>query len=454
MSFLTKEITLPKLGKRKGKAAGKAPAVSAPAPATPQPAAAPESEGPTEALRPASAGRRRSLTVKRPARRRPSVDAGARRSRRALSVSPGRRRSASVTGLEISATQLIAAEGRLQDGRIVAERVATRDLPPGLLREGLVVDVERLASELKAFFGESRLSKRVRVGLATPRTVLRVIDLPPLDEKDVRAALMMQAQDRIPMPLDRAVMDFQTVGLVDTPDGQRMRVIVVVTERAGIEPLLEALRRAGLRAEGIDLSIFAVMRALAGRQAEEPVLYADLGDIISVGIAEHGICRFTRQAPQGLGSLLERLAEKRAIPIGEALAALRAFTPPAPAEAAAFPLTIEETLGGAAPVAQQDPQAELDQEIVQLLDRAAADLGAELRAASEFYATQFGTPVISGAVVGPLATLPGFVQSLSAFSGLRLICGEATPARVDALNGVDPRLAAVASGLSISEVGA
>ncbi len=37
------------------------------------------------------------------------------------------------------------------------------------------------------------------------------------------------------MPLDRAVMDFHKVGLVDTPEGQRLRVIVVVTEREGVD---------------------------------------------------------------------------------------------------------------------------------------------------------------------------------------------------------------------------
>ena len=117
-------------------------------------------------------------------------------------------------------------------------------------------------SELKRLFSEHKLSKRVRVGLATPRTVLRVIDLPPLDDKDIRTALIMQAQERIPMPLDRAVMDFHKVGLVDTADGQRLRVIVVVTEREGVDVLLDTLRRAGLKPEGIDLSVFSVIRSL------------------------------------------------------------------------------------------------------------------------------------------------------------------------------------------------
>jgi type IV pilus assembly protein PilM len=342
-------------------------------------------------------------------------------------------RPATVTGLEVGATQAIAAQASLEGGRIVAERLAARPLPPNLMRDGLVIDADRLAGELKALFAEHRFSKRVRVGLATPRTVLRVIDLPPLDERDIRAALIMQAQERIPMPLDRAVMDFQTVGLVDTPDGQRLRVIVVVTEREGVDRLLDVLRRAGLRPEGIDLSIFAVIRALSdGEKTHGPVLYAQLGDLVNIAIAEGGVCRFTRQAPQGLTMVLGRLAEDQAIPIEQAQVLL-------------------QSAGSLQPGQAQD---ESEHAVADLLERTAAELGSELRAAAEFYSTQFGSDLVtSGVVAGPLASLPGFVQALAGASGLKLSCGEVSVAGAQALGDVDSRLAPLASGLAVGKVG-
>jgi type IV pilus assembly protein PilM len=343
------------------------------------------------------------------------------------------RGTATVTGLEIGATQAIAAQAHLQDGRIVADRVAARPLPPGLMRDGLVIDPDRLGGELKDLFAEHGFSKRVRVGLATPRTVLRVIDLPPLEEKDIKAALKMQAQERIPMPLELAVMDHQTVGLVDTPEGQRLRVIVVATEREGVDRLLDAVRRAGLKAEGVDLSIFAVIRALAAvEQTPQPILYAQLGDLVNIAIAESGVCRFTRQAPQGLAMVLERLAENRAIPIDEAQAMLQSAGLERPLEA----------------------QDEADLAVTDLLDRTAAELGSELRAAAEFYSTQFGSGLVTtGIVVGPLAPLPGFVPALAAASGLELTCGEVNVAGPEALGGVDARLAPLAAGLAVGELG-
>jgi type IV pilus assembly protein PilM len=336
------------------------------------------------------------------------------------------RRAATVTGLEIGATKAIAAQARLQGGQIVAERVAGRQLPPGLMRDGLVTDPDRLASELKSLFSEHKFSKRVRVGLATPRTVLRVIDLPPLDDKDIRTALVMQAQERIPMPLERAVMDFHKVGLVDTSEGQRLRVVVVVTEREGVDVLLDTLRRAGLKPEGIDLSVFSVIRSLAHHvdSAEGPVLYAQLGDLVNIAIAEAGVCRFTRQAPQGLAMLLGRLAENRGIPLEQAYTLLHGD--------------------------RDDDPSEGDISVADLLTRAALELGSELRAAAEFYSTQFGPDVVTtGVVAGPLATLPGFLEALSAASGLELKCGEVIAGSPDALGDVDARIAPVATGLAV-----
>jgi type IV pilus assembly protein PilM len=299
------------------------------------------------------------------------------------------------------------------------------------MRDGLVVDVDGVAEELRALFAEQRLAKRVRVGLATPRSVLRVIDLPPLADKDVRPALMMVAPERIPMPLDRAVMDYRTVGVVDTPEGRRLRVIVVATEKEGVDRLLEALRAAGLKPEGVDLSIFAVIRAL-GRvdESEGPVLYAQLGDLVNVAIAESGVCRFTRQAPQGLAVVLERLAELRAIPTSEAHEVLQAALPTSGTQGAT-----------------------IDRDVAGLLSRTANELGSELRAAAEFYSTQSGNePVTAGVVTGPLAPIPGFVDALAEASGLNLTSGEVAAASAESLGDVDPRLAPVASGLSVAEI--
>jgi hypothetical protein len=125
----------------------------------------------------------------------------------------------------------------------------------------------------------------------------------------------------------------------------------------------------------------------------------------------------------------------RAIPIDEARVVLQGLGRPS-----AHPTDLAVPTGG-------------DQDIFALLGRIATELGSELRAAAEFYSTQFGSGIVSaGVVTGQLAPVPGFVDSLAAASGLELICGEVTAVSAEALGGVDARLAPVASGLAVGEL--
>jgi type IV pilus assembly protein PilM len=351
---------------------------------------------------------------------------------KARSASASRTRGAAVTGLEIGATQVIAAEAQVSDGMIVAHRVAARPLPAGLVHDGVVTNPEALGHELRGLFSEHKLGKRVRVGLATPRTILRVIDLPPLDEGDIRVALPMHARDRIPMPLESAVLDHQTIGLVDTPEGQRLRVIVVATERTGVDALLTSLRHAGLRPEGIDLSVFAAMRAVAPpNPSAGPVLHAQLGDLVNIAIADSGVCHFTRQAPQGLSLVLERLAEQCDFSADEALKMLS--------------LVSGDETGDEA----GETERTAAREVGMVLGRVADELGSELRAAADFFGTQSGATVTAGVITGTLAPLRGFVEALSDASGLDLHCGTVNISGAEAIGTIDRSVAPVAVGLAI-----
>src|SRR5438128_2081766 len=237
--------------------------------------------------------------------------------------------SSPVAGLHLEQSEAIAAVASL-DGGLGVERAAAVDLPVGAVREGEVIDPEALGAALKRLFAEHRLPKRVRVGIANHRTLMRTIDLPPLErESEIAAAVRLHAPEHIPMPLDQAVTDHHVLGLVDTPEGPRMRVVVVATDRTSIDRLLDALRIAGLRPAGIDLSAFALIRALGGaaRSAqteadeeanEDATLYAHVAGTTTLAIAHGSDCRFTRVSAAGFDTFTAQLAERAAIPVDEA----------------------------------------------------------------------------------------------------------------------------------------
>ena len=198
-------------------------------------------------------------------------------------------------GLDIDGRYLAAAQ--VDDGRVV--RGVTRDLPDGLLHEGEVVDPQALAEHLKVFAADAGVPKSVRLGVANQQIVVRVVQLPRIDDDKQRdAAIRFQASEAIAMPLDEAVLDHQVAGYADAPDGSpRMQVVLVAARRKMVESLLQSVKAAGLKVEGVDLDAFALVRTLATRgeaSDERACVYCHLAGVTNLAVAVGSTCFFTR----------------------------------------------------------------------------------------------------------------------------------------------------------------
>lgn len=338
-----------------------------------------------------------------------------------------------LVGLDIEPGYVAAVQTR--PGTVEVERAASATLPPGVVRDGEVVDVDTLAGVLRDLFAQNDLSKRVRLGVANQRIVMRTIDLPPIDDpKQLASAVRFSAQDHIPMMLDQAVLEHQTLGTVETADGTRTRVMLVAARRDMIDSLLGAAQRAGLRPQGIDLSAFAMIRALHRPGSEETSVYLNIGGITNLAIASGVTCVFTRVIPSGIESVAGELAERRE-------------------------LTLEHAHGWLKHVGLQVPVDEIDgdEEIVALarrvLDDGARRIGDEIRNSLDFHAMQLGTsPVDRVLLSGPAASIPGFADQIGHQIGLPLEVSLVTEATPGGFGGVDAGRLAVAAGLTVDEV--
>jgi type IV pilus assembly protein PilM len=204
--------------------------------------------------------------------------------------------SGGAVGLDIDGRYLAAAQ--VESGRVV--RGMSADLPAGLVADGEVVNRDGLADALKSFVAQAGLPKSVRLGVSNQQIVVRVVELPRIeDEKQRDAAVRFQAAEAIAMPLDEAVLDHQLAGYTEAPDGSpRMQVVLVAARRSMIEAVLEAAKHAGLKPEGIDLDAFALVRTLAAASGDQPVdtarVYCHLGGVSNLAIAVGSSCFFTR----------------------------------------------------------------------------------------------------------------------------------------------------------------
>jgi type IV pilus assembly protein PilM len=344
-----------------------------------------------------------------------------------------RKNNNSVVGLDLDPAHIAAAEVSV-NGHISVQRGAVAELRPGILRDGEVTDPSALTEALKAFFAEHELPTRVRLGVANQRIVVRSIDLPPLDDdKALAAAVRAEAPDHIPMPMDEAILDFVPVGIVETPQGPRARVVIVAVRREMIDRLVQATRDAGLKLEGIDLAAFGMVRALAPSEQEGALLYINVAGLTNVAVANHTGCLFTRAAAGGLGSIQASLAERGS-------------------------LTLEHArmwighVGLATPVAEIEGDPEIITTTRAALEEGVHQLADTVRNSLNFYRMQDTAENVERALLtGPAVAIAGFADRLA--EELKLPVEPAVVAADDAeaLGAADAGRLAVAAGLAVGE---
>jgi type IV pilus assembly protein PilM len=361
-----------------------------------------------------------------------------------LKLRRGRSRSATLVGLDIQPGYVSAVQARV-NGSILVQRAAGMPLPPDTVREGEVLDGGVLADTLRELFEESRLDKRVRVGVANQRTVLRTLEMPPLtDRKELATAVRFQAEDQVPMPLDNAVLDFHPLGVIDTPAGPRQRVIVVAAQRDMVERLLGAVRDAGLRPEGIDLSAFALIRSLHRADDEHAgrVLYLNVSGLTNMAIAEGTVCRFTRVVSGGLESMATEVAERHGVKLQEARDLLASVDLDEPTVGASFEGDVD-TMPVESPSIDVRP----------VLAAGVREIAGEVRNSLDFHRSQEGGGEVSSVVLsGPALQIKGFSQALQ--SELRVPLTPQTVGLLDqeSAGSVSAERLAVATGLAVEEV--
>ena len=340
-----------------------------------------------------------------------------------------RRQPKSIVGLDLDSSHLAAAQVEV-NGKLVVTKGAVADLRPGILRDGEVADPVALTEELRKLFTENELPTHVRIGVANQRIVVRTLDVAAVDEPKLLEGLVRDAApDHIPVPMDEAILDFQPLGRVETESGPRTRVLIVAVRRDMIERLVASANEAGLSIAGIDLSAFAMIRALRIPGSEHASLYINLAGLTNVAVANDAGCLFTRAAAGGLDSMLKSLVEARGLTVEHARGWMH-------------------HVGLTTPLDAIEGDPELVAAVRQSLDEGVHAVADTVRNSLNFYRMQDSAETVEDAVLtGSAVAIPGFAETLS--EQLRIPVGSAHVAGPS--DGVDLDRLTVAAGLALDD---
>lgn len=218
-----------------------------------------------------------------------------------------------IVGLDISSHRLLAVEVQGSTGNhptiVRAHAVA---LPDGAARDSEVVDIPAVSQALKQLWREGGFtSKRVVLGVGNQRVLVRDHTVPMIPLAQLRQALPYQVADLLPVPVSETILDFYPISQVEGSDPPQMNGLLVAAIKESIETNVATIEDAGLKVVGVDLSPFALVRALsAADQVGGCRTYVMIGDRTTfIVVATDGVPQFVRIVPAGGDTITEAVEE-------------------------------------------------------------------------------------------------------------------------------------------------
>lgn len=224
-------------------------------------------------------------------------------------------------GLDIGTDHIRAAQLKPSGAGASLANYGRVTMPFGAVVEGEIVDAESVAQAIKELWRQAGIrSKDVAIGVSNQKVVVRLIDLPFMEKDELAGAIQYQAQDYIPIPVEEAILSYETIGDYMTPaDEHMMEVLLVAAQRDMIDGAVRAVELAGLKLAQIDVTAFALVRSLLGRSS---FLFEDEGDapgeatglihitsgLTNIAVVERGVPRFTRVSALGGNQFSQSIA--------------------------------------------------------------------------------------------------------------------------------------------------
>ncbi len=165
-----------------------------------------------------------------------------------------------------------------------------------------------VAEVLKDLLTQAQFSSRLAsISLPVERTFSTIMDIPPMPEKEIAAAIPFEAQKYVPVPIDEVVLDWSIIpksvpesttvaaGQSGNPALQKsgIQVMVVAVPKEIIDNLTQIAKLAGLELLAMEQEAFSLARALVGSDSGI-YLIADFGrrgtDLI---VVEQGLVKLT-----------------------------------------------------------------------------------------------------------------------------------------------------------------
>lgn len=231
-----------------------------------------------------------------------------------------------VLGLDISSTAVKMLEISKQGSGYRVENYSVKPLPPSVVVEKNITDVEAVAQVVKAVVQSSRTKlKDAAVAVAGSAVITKLIEMPAdLSEDAMETQISLEADQYIPYPLDEVALDFDIQGpSAKNPD--QVEVLLAACRRENVDMRQSVLEIAGLIPRIVDVEAYTMERAFQlvreqlEDQDEQVVAVVDVGaTMTTLSVLVDGKTIYTREQLFGGKQLTEEIQRRYGLSADEA----------------------------------------------------------------------------------------------------------------------------------------
>src|SRR3989338_2678221 len=241
----------------------------------------------------------------------------------------------SVVGIDIGSSAVKIVELRKKGGRAVLSTYGALALGPyANVSVGQVTKLpnEKVAEALRDILREANATtKTCSFAIPLSASLLSLIEMPVLDQKQLPQMVPIEARKYIPVPMSDVTLDWRIIPktereVTSSPDdpvakiqkAKLVDILLVVIQNAVLNNYREIVRLTGLDVSFFEIEAFSTIRAVMNRETM-PVMIFDMGaGATKLYIVEMGIVRTSHTINRGSQDITAALAQSLGINVAEA----------------------------------------------------------------------------------------------------------------------------------------
>ena len=231
-----------------------------------------------------------------------------------------RKRGTSALGIDIGSSSIKVVQLQKKGNKAILETYGELSLGPygGVsVGQSIGLQTDKIAQAMNDLLSEKEVAITTKVcGIAIPfkASLLSVIEMPDLGQKELASMVPIEARKYIPVPISDVTIDWSIIPKLEVDDGnketknKKVDILLVAIHNNVINQYKEIVSKTGLEAKFFEIEVFSSMRAVL-EGISNPVMIFDMGaSTTKLYIVERGLIYLSHTINRGSQDITANIA--------------------------------------------------------------------------------------------------------------------------------------------------